>query len=125
MQKPYDHGFSEYHISPFRQQTHSVLNVLIVREIDFFGKEEALLHADAEISDPLDLLSLGAIADGELGQPHTVDKLLHVLNDVVEDEIQKDEEFDSHEFVVFPIDQKHLHLRHVRIQHVDALLGVD
>jgi len=32
-----------------------------------------------------------AIADGKLGQPDAVDKLLGVLHDIVEDEVQENE----------------------------------
>ena len=35
-----------------------MFDVLVVSKIDFLGKEETFLHADAEISDALHLLAL-------------------------------------------------------------------
>lgn len=55
----------------------------MVSKVDFFRQEEALLHTDTEVSDPLDLLAFLAIADSELREPYTVDKPLSIFHDVV------------------------------------------
>ena len=62
-----------------------MFDVFVVGEVDFFWEEEAFLHADAEVSDSFDFLALFSIADGELGNPHAIDKFFVIFDDVIED----------------------------------------
>lgn len=80
----------------FGKQTHSAFNVLVICEIYLFRKEETLFHADAEISDSFNFFSLVTIADSELGYPNTIEILLTILYNIIEDNIKKNKELHSH-----------------------------
>lgn len=56
MQEAEDQRLVEDHIRLLREQADCRLDVLMIGEVDFLRKVEALLHGYREISDPLDLL---------------------------------------------------------------------
>lgn len=118
MQEAEDQRLVEDHIRLLREETDCGFDVFMVREVDFLGKVEALLHGDGEISDPLDLLPR-PISYGKLRHPHTVHKLLVILDDVVEDEVEEDEELHTHQFVVLGSHQEDFYLGDMRVQDVD------
>jgi len=61
----------------------------MICEVYLFRQEEALLHADAEISYSFNFLSFLSVANGKLRKPNTVDILFIIFHDIVEYDIQK------------------------------------
>ena len=125
MQKANNYRLEEHDIPLFGQQTDATLDILMIREVDFFREEETLLHADAEIGDPFDFLALISITDSELRYPYTVEVFLAIFYDIIEDYVQEDKQFHSHEFVVLTICDKHLDFRVVRVQDKNILFRID
>jgi hypothetical protein len=111
-------------VSLLGQQAHSRFYVLFICEVDLLSQEEALLHRNRKICDPLHSL-LPLLGNGPLGEPHAVDETEAVFDDVVEDKIEEHEQLHSHQFVVLCPHHEHPHLRNVRIQNVYSLLCVN
>lgn len=124
MQKTEDYRLLKNDVSLLRQQTHSRFYVLLICEVDLLSQEEALLHRNRKICDPLHSL-FPLLADGPLGKPNAVDKTEAVFDDVVEDQIEENEQLHSHQFVVLCSHHEHPHLRNVRIQNIYSLLCVN
>jgi hypothetical protein len=115
MQKANNYRLEEHDIPLFGQQTDATLDILMICEVYFFREEETLLHADAEIGDPFHFLSLISITNSELRYPDTVEVFFAIFYDIIEDYVQEDKQFHSHEFVVLTICDKHLDFWIVRV----------
>jgi len=124
VQKTNDDRLAEDEICTLRQKTHSMFYVLVICKVNLFWKEETFLHTYTEIGDPFHFFSLLTITNGKLWYPNAIDKLLRILYDVVEDEVQENEKLHSHQFVVFTISQKHLYLWDMSVQNINVLLRV-
>jgi hypothetical protein len=102
-----------------------MLYVLVVGKIYLLREEETLLHANTEISYTFDLFSIRSITNGKLRQPNAVYKSLMILHDIVKDQIQKDEKFHPHKFVMLSLHYKHLDLGVLGVQNINILLRID
>lgn len=56
--------------------------------VDLFRKEKALLHTDAEVRNPLHLLSMLRVYY-ELRKPEGIYKFLSVFHNVIKDQVQE------------------------------------
>jgi hypothetical protein len=92
-----------------------VFDVLVVCKVDLFRKEKTFLHTYTKICNPVHFFSLLAVTDSKLWYPDAIDEFLSVLYDIIEDEVQKNEELHSHQFVVFSVSQKHLYFWDVSV----------
>ena len=78
------------------------LNVLFIAEVEVLSEPDVLLHGNAVVCDTSHLLLAELVGMGifeidlELSQPHILDVLAIISNDVIEDEIEEHKQLDAH-----------------------------